>query len=96
MLWSKFGRQVNLSRLFNVTAVFMLAFAAMLVLRSFYEFTEVNLIPVIDNTYWHDVSEAYVEGGYAQIASVMLVLAPTLWLIAAHLMDVRRTRAMMG
>jgi high-affinity iron transporter len=96
LLWSKFGRQVNLSRFFNVTAVFMLAFAAMLVLRSFYEFTEVNLIPAIDNTYWHDVSEAYVEGGYAQIASVLLVLAPTLWLIAAHLMDVRRTRAVMG
>lgn len=84
LLWIKFGRKVNLTQFFNVTAVFMLAFAAMLVLRSFYEFTEVNLIPGIDNTYWHDATEAYVEGKYAQIASVLLVLTPTLWLITTH------------
>jgi high-affinity iron transporter len=96
LLWTKFGRQVNLSRFFNVTAVFMLAFAVMLVIKGFYEFTEVNLVPGIDNTYWHEVTEAYVEGGYAQIASVMLVLAPTLWLIAAHWMDVRRSRVVVG
>lgn len=96
LLWTKFGRQVNLSRFFNVTAVFMLVFAAMLVFRGFYEFTEVNLIPGLDNAYWHDASEAYVEGNYAQIASVMLVLAPTLWLIAAHWMDQKRTHPVTG
>ncbi len=90
LLWAKFGRRVNLSRFFNVTAVFMLAFAAMLVLKGFYEFTEVNLIPAIDNAYWHLASSPYVEGAYAQIASVALVLAPTLWLAAAHWMDARR------
>jgi high-affinity iron transporter len=68
----------------------------MLVFKGFYEFTEVNLVPGIDNTYWHEVTEAYVEGGYAQIASVMLVLAPTLWLIAAHWMDIRRSRVIVG
>jgi high-affinity iron transporter len=89
MLWSKFGRQVNLSRFFNVTAVFMLALAALLTLKAFFEFTEVNLIPLIDNAYWHDATEAYVEGNYAQVASVMLVLAPTAWLILAHWWDQR-------
>jgi high-affinity iron transporter len=33
LLWTKYGRQVNLSRFFNVTAVFMLAFAAQKLLR---------------------------------------------------------------
>jgi high-affinity iron transporter len=89
LLWSKFGRQVNLSRFFTVTAVFMLALAALLTLKAFFEFTEVNLIPVIDNAYWHSATEAYVEGDYAQIASVMLVLAPTVWLAVAHWMDRR-------
>jgi high-affinity iron transporter len=90
LLWAKFGRQVNLSRFFNVTAVFMLAFAAMLVLKGVFEFTEVSLIPGIDNGYWHDALEDYVEGSYAQIASVLLVLAPTLWLIVTHLLDKRQ------
>ncbi len=92
LLWTKYGRQVNLTRFFNVTAVFMLAFAAMLLLKSFFEFTEVNLIPGINNAYWHDATEAYVEGDYAQISSVILVLAPTLWLIATYWLDQRRNR----
>ena len=96
LLWTKYGRKVNLTRFFNVTAVFMLAFAAMLLLKSFFEFTEVNLIPGIDNAYWHDASEAYVEGGYAQIASVMLVLAPTLWLVITYWLDQKRNHSVMA
>jgi high-affinity iron transporter len=90
LLWVKFGSKINLSRFFNVTAVFMLAFAAMLLLKSIYEFTEVNLIPGIDNAYWHELTESMVEGDGAQIASMLLVLAPTFWLVLAHLMDRRR------
>ncbi len=66
-----------------------------LLLKSFFEFTEVNLIPGLDNTYWHDATEAYVEGDYAQISSVMLVLAPTLWLAATYWLDQRRNRRLM-
>ncbi len=95
LLWTKYGRQVNLTQFFNVTAVFMLAFAAMLLLKGFFEFTEVNLIPGINNAYWHDLTEAYVEGDYAQIFSVMLVLAPTLWLVATYWLDLRRNRSLM-
>jgi high-affinity iron transporter len=90
--WVKFGREVNLSRFFNVTAVFMLGFAAMLVLKAFHEFTEGALIPGIDNAYWHLATEEWVEGVYAQIGSVLLVLAPTLWLLAAQLREHRRGR----
>lgn len=96
LLWTKFGRQVNLSRFFNVTAVFMLVFAVMLVLKSFYEFTEVNLVPGIDNQFWHQASAPYVQGSYAQVASMLLVLAPTLWLIAAHWIDTKRGSAVIG
>jgi hypothetical protein len=89
VLWTRFGSQVNLSRFFNVTAAFMLALAALLALKAFFEFTEVNLVPIIDNAYWHDATEAYVEGDYAHIASVMLVLAPMVWLTLAHWLDQR-------
>ncbi len=96
MLWVKFGRKVNLSRFFNVTAVFMLAFATMLFLKSFFEFTEVNLVPGIDNAYWHEMTESLVKGTPAQIASMLLVLAPTLWLIGAQFMDKNRSHALVG
>jgi high-affinity iron transporter len=96
LLWSKFGRQVNLSRFFNVTAAFMMIFSAMLVLKAFFEFTEVNLVPGIDNTYWHDATESLVEGSYAQIISLMLVLTPTLWLATTHWFDKRKNQASSG
>jgi high-affinity iron transporter len=89
LLWSRFGQQINLSRFFNITAVFMLAFSVMLLLKAIFEFTEVNLIPGIDNTVWHEAIEPFVEGGYSQVASLVLVLAPTLWLILTHGLETR-------
>ncbi len=86
-LWVRFGRQVNLSRFFNVTAVFMLVFAAMLAFKAFHEFTEGALIPGIDNAWWHLATEPYVEGNFAAMVSVLLVLAPTAWLVVAHFRD---------
>jgi high-affinity iron transporter len=91
--WVRFGREVNLSRFFNVTAVFMLAFSALLLLKAFFEFTEVGLVPGIDNAHWHGLTEAWVEGSYAQLASVALVAAPSLWLVAATLRDRRKLQA---
>jgi high-affinity iron transporter len=90
VLWAKFGRQVNLTRFFNVTAVFMFVFAAMLIFKAFHEFTEGGFVPGIDNAYWHLATEAYVEGQYAGMVSVLLVLAPTVWLMAAHWRDQKR------
>jgi high-affinity iron transporter len=87
--WVKFGRQVDLSRFFNVTAVFMLVFAVLLVFKAFHEFTEMALIPGIDNSYWHIATESLAEGTYAQIISVLLVLAPTVWLATSHWLDKR-------
>lgn len=96
LLWVKYGRRVKLSRFFNVTAVFMVAFASLLMIKSLHEFTEVGLIPVLDNAYWHDVTKIWVDGIYAQIASVLLVLAPTVWLSAAHWLDHKCDRATVG
>ncbi|MEO6017125.1 MAG: FTR1 family protein [Polaromonas sp.] len=88
--WVKFGRSVDLSRFFNVTGVFMVMFAVMLVFKAFHEFTEGALIPGIDNAYWHLLTEPLAEGFYAQLVSMSLVLAPTLWLVATHWLDGRR------
>ena len=43
-----------------------------------------NVLP-LDNEYWHEATEAYAEGIYAQIYSIALVLIPAAWLaIAAY------------
>jgi high-affinity iron transporter len=91
LAWVKFGRKVDLSRFFNVTSIFMLVFAAALVLRAFFEFTEMGALPWIDNAYWHELSEPLVEGFRAQLVSVLLVLAPTLWLVVAQLLDRKKS-----
>lgn len=86
-LWVKFGRQVNLTRFFNVTSIFMLVFAALLVIKAFHEFTEGGLVPGIDNAYWHVATESFAEGEIGSLVSLLLVLAPTVWLALAHLLD---------
>ena len=92
-LWVRFGKQVNLSRFFNVTAVFMMVFALLLLFKAFHEFTEGGLIPGINNAYWHLVTEDFMEGRPAELISVLLVLAPTLWLIVTHWLDQKSLKA---
>ena len=72
--WSRFGHRVNLALFFQVTSIFLLLFALQLLLYSFHELTEANALP-IDNEYWHEATEAYAEGVYAQTYSIALVLA---------------------
>lgn len=77
--WSRYGHRVNLALFFQVTSIFLLLFAAQLLLYSFHEFTEAAVLP-IDNGYWHAATEDYAEGIYAQIYTLALVLVPAAWL----------------
>ena len=85
LAWIHYGRRVNLGLFFQVTAIFLAIFALQLVLRSIFEFTEVDAIPGIDNARLHDVTEEWAEGRYGDIISALLVIAPLAWLgWAAH------------
>jgi high-affinity iron transporter len=44
-LWSRYGYRVNLSRFFQVTAVFLLVFVVQLLIYGFHELTEANIFP---------------------------------------------------
>ena len=85
--WVRYGKAVDLGRFFRVTAWFMVIFAVQLVVYALHEFTESNLIPGIDNAWWHAATEDLAEGLTAQIISVALVIVPTVWLAAAHWQD---------
>jgi high-affinity iron transporter len=86
-LWTRHGSKVNLSRFFQVTAVFMVVFSLQLVIYGFHESTEGALIPGIDNAYWHQATEDLAEGSIAQLISLAMVALPSIWLIGAFWKD---------
>ena len=88
--WSRYGHRVNLALFFQVTSIFLMLFCVQLLLYSFHEFTEANALP-IDNEYWHEATEAYAEGEYAQIFTLILVLVPAAWLVVAAIRNRIRT-----
>ncbi len=83
--WVRYGQLVNLALFFKVTSVFLLLFALQLVIYSFHEATEANLLP-LDNAYWHLATEPYgPEGQYGALLTYLLVFVPAAWLVFAAL-----------
>jgi high-affinity iron transporter len=90
-LWSRYGYRVNLSRFFQVTAVFLLVFVVQLLIYGFHELTEANIFP--NSQPLHDATEAYgPDGVYGQYLTYLLVLLPLGWLTVSSLLA-RRTEA---
>ena len=86
--WVRFGQRVNLTRFFQLTAVFMVAFAIQLVIAAFHEFTESGSIPGLDNAYWHIVTEPWgPEGDIGLWFSFALGLLPLGWMMYAWRAD---------
>jgi len=78
--WSRYGHRVDLALFFRVTSAFLLLFAVQLLIYSFHEATEANLLP-LDNAYWHLATEPYgPEGEYGALLTYALVLIPAAWL----------------
>jgi len=79
--WSRYGHRVNLGLFFQVTSIFLVLFALQLLVYSFHEATEANVLP-IDNPYWHIATEPYgPEGHYGAMLTYALVLLPGLWIV---------------
>lgn len=83
-LWSRYGHRVNLTRFFQVTAVFLFVFVFQLFIYGFHELTEANIF--VGSQAWHDATEAYgPEGIYGQYLTYLLVLLPVGWLAISTL-----------
>ncbi|SOZ17545.1 FTR1 family protein [Cupriavidus taiwanensis] len=84
--WTQYGRRVNLSLFFQVTAIFMVLFSVQLAIYSVHEFSEAGVLPFVDNVYWHEMTEPFgPEGVYGIWLSYGLVLVPLAFLVAARL-----------
>lgn len=78
-LWSRFGHRVNLSRFFQVTAVFLLVFVVQLLIYGFHELAEAHVLPNSDALHW--ATEPYgPDGVYGHYLTYMLVALPLGWL----------------
>jgi high-affinity iron transporter len=87
-LWSRYGYRVNLSRFFQVTAVFLLVFVVQLFIYGFHELTEANIISPLGA--WHDATEPFgPDGIYGQYLTYMLVVLPVAWLALSSLFGPR-------
>lgn len=85
-LWSRYGYRVNLSRFFQVTAVFLLVFVIQLLIYGFHELTEANVFP--NSQPLHDATEAYgPDGVYGQYFTYLLILLPLGWLAVSSLFN---------
>ena len=85
-LWSRLGHRVNLSRFFQVTAVFLFVFVVQLLVYSFHEFAEASLFPNSD--YLHELTEPLgPDGKYGKFLTYGLVFLPATWLFLSRLFD---------
>lgn len=81
---SRYGHRVNLALLFQATSIFLVIFTLQLVLYGLHELTEANLIPFIDNAWWHQATEDWAEGKAARWITGALVVAPLAWIVIAR------------
>ena len=78
-LWSRYGHRVNLSRFFQVTAIFLFVFVLQLLIYGFHELTEAHVLPYSEPLHW--ATEPYgPDGVYGRYLSYLLVVLPGLWL----------------
>jgi high-affinity iron transporter len=83
-LWSMYGHRVDLSRFFQVTAIFLSVFVIQLFVYGFHELTEANVLPYSEELHW--ATEPYgPDGRYGQLLTYLLVLLPVGWLAVTAL-----------
>jgi high-affinity iron transporter len=85
--WARYGKRINLTRFFQVTAIFMVIFSVQLLILAFHEFSEAGALPFVDNAYWHEATENLAQGTIGQMLSMVMVLAPMLFVAQAWWKD---------
>lgn len=83
LAWLHYGQRINLGRFFQATALFMTLFAVQLLIYAFHEFTEAGVVPGLDNTSWHLLTEPFgPQGTYGAWLSYALAAVPAGFLLA--------------
>lgn len=87
-LWLRSSRAFNLRRFMQATAFYLFLFSAYLLFSGFHELTEASAFPVIDNGYWHMVTEPLAEDGlWSRLLLAGMISLPCGWLLWARRQD---------
>jgi high-affinity iron transporter len=94
MLWAKYGKHVNVGLIFKITGIFLTLFAVQLFIYAFHEFSEANVLPVLDNAYWHELTEPLgPDGKYGVWLSYSLLIIPLAMLALSQWANKRSFKA---
>jgi high-affinity iron transporter len=78
-LWSRFGHLVNLSRFFQVTAIFLVVFVVQLAIKGVHEMSEQGFLPF--SAVIHERTESWgPDSLFGHMLTYSLVLLPAGWL----------------
>jgi high-affinity iron transporter len=79
-LWSRYGRRINLSLFFQLTAIFLLVFVVELVIQGFHEMAEQHFLPYSDII--HERTESWgPDSLFGHLLTYLLVVLPVGWLL---------------
>ena len=84
-LWSRYGYRVNLSRFFQVTAVFLLVFVVQLFIYGFHELDRGEHHPATASRCTTRPSRSVPTAVYGQYLTYLLVVLPVGWLAVSSL-----------
>lgn len=80
LLWIKYGKKINLTLFFKASAIYLGLFSIQLLFLGIHEFSEVGILPFVDNNFVHAVTEPYgPEGEYAIIMTSVMLLLPMIY-----------------
>jgi high-affinity iron transporter len=78
-LWSRYGRRINLSLFFQVTAIFLIVFVVQLVIQGAHEMAEQSYLPY--SAIIHERTESWgPDSAFGHLLTYLLVILPVGWL----------------
>jgi high-affinity iron transporter len=82
--WTRFGRRIDLSLLFQVTAIFLLVFVVQLTIQGVHEMSEQHLLPYSDMI--HKATESWgPDSAFGHLLTYLLLILPAGWCGATRL-----------
>ena len=82
LVWVRYGRRINLSLLFQTTAVFLLVFVLQLLIQGVHESAEQHLLPFSDII--HAKTESWgPDSTFGHMLTYLLVILPSAWCVTA-------------
>jgi len=92
LLWVKYGKKINLTLFFKASAIYLILFSAQLIFLGIHEFSEVEMLPFVDNNFIHILTEPYgPEGEYAPIITLLMLLLPMIYVAHHYLKNINHS-----